>query len=85
MNVVKRYYHSVYYIRNCILLVILIEMGHVQRLITFGKSLDSFMKMFSLNQLIGAPTSITDSCSCVIDLILESDPEKGPHSHIINF
>ena len=49
------------------------------------KSLDSFMKIFSLNQLIDASTRITDSCASVIDLILEPDHGKVSRSDTIPF
>jgi len=49
------------------------------------KSRDSFMEMFSLNQLIDDSTRITDSCKGVIDLIHVSDSEKVSQNDTIPF
>jgi hypothetical protein len=47
------------------------------------KSLNSFMKMFSLTQLIESPTRITDNSSTTIDLVLVSDRDRVTQSGVI--
>ena len=46
-------------------------------------SLNNFMRMCGLSQLIDVPTRVTDSCASIIDLIMVTDQDKISQSGVL--